>query len=203
MKSSDRYDDKAAAASPAGPPLISSDFPDLGGQAAADIIAILRMPGVDDRFPRRIGNACVVNDSPKAEVLAIERISVTHKQRKFAVGSSLIVLAIAYLAFSGFEENRTYSYSVPELYAMKDTAYGRRLQVTGDIVAGSIRRGTVAVNFIVGQSPQILQIRYIGKDAPDTLVAGAIAIATGTLGRDGVFVADSLLVLSASTGEHA
>jgi len=127
---------------------------------------------------------------------------VTHKQRKFAVGSGFIVIAIAYLVYSGFQENRTYSYTVPELYAMSDTAYGLRLQVTGNIVAGSIRRGT-AVNFIIGQSPQTLRVRYIGKDAPDTLVAGATAIATGTLGRDGIFVADYLLILSASTEEHA
>lgn len=126
-----------------------------------------------------------------------------HKQRKFAVGSGLIVLAVAYLAYSGFQENRAYCYSVPELYAMKDTAYGLRLQVTGKIVAGSIRHDAVAVNFLVGQSPQILQIQFVGKDAPDTLVAGATAIATGKLGRDGVFVADSLLVLSSSTEEHA
>ena len=127
---------------------------------------------------------------------------MTHKQRKFAVGSGFIVIAIAYLVYSGFQENRTYSYTVPELYAMSDTAYGLRLQVTGNIVAGSIRRGT-AVNFIIGQSPQTLRVRYIGKDAPDTLVAGATAIATGTLGRDGIFVADYLLILSASTEEHA
>jgi cytochrome c-type biogenesis protein CcmE len=128
---------------------------------------------------------------------------VAHKQRKFAVGCCLIVLAIAYLAYSGFQENRAYSYTVWEFYAIKDTAYGRRLQVTGNIVAGSIRHDAVAVNFLIGQSPQILQIQYVGKNAPDTLVAGATAIATGKLGRDGVFVADSLLVLSASTEEHA
>jgi cytochrome c-type biogenesis protein CcmE len=60
------------------------------------------------------------------------------------------------------------------------------------------------VNFIIGQEPQTLPIRYIGKDPPpDTLLDGATAYATGTLGRDGVFLADTILTLSAAKGEHA
>jgi len=49
---------------------------------------------------------------------------------------------------------------MPELYAMKGTA-GLRLQVTGNIVAGSIRHDAVAVNFLVGQGTQILQISML------------------------------------------
>jgi cytochrome c-type biogenesis protein CcmE len=57
--------------------------------------------------------------------------------------------------------------------------------------------------FVIGQSPQTLRIKYVGKDAPDTLIARATAIVTGTLGRDGVFVADIILVKATSKKEHA
>jgi cytochrome c-type biogenesis protein CcmE len=125
------------------------------------------------------------------------------KQFKFAIGVSLIIFVVSYLSYSGYEESRTYSHTVPELYAMKDSAYGVRLQVSGSVVAGSIRREGGDVNFIIGESPQTLRIRYVGKDAPDTLIDGAVAIATGKLGRDGVFVADMILTKSASKEEHA
>jgi hypothetical protein len=38
------------------------------------------------------------------------------------------------LAYSGYQESKTYYRTVPELYAMKDSAYDLRLQVSGDVV---------------------------------------------------------------------
>jgi cytochrome c-type biogenesis protein CcmE len=127
---------------------------------------------------------------------------VLRGQAKFVIGSGLIILAVFYLAYSGYEQNRADSYTVAALYAMKDSAYGRRLEVEGDVVAGSIRREGGVVDFVIGQGPQILRIRYVGKDAPDTLIDGATAFVTGTVGKDGIFVADSLLVMSKSKDEH-
>jgi cytochrome c-type biogenesis protein CcmE len=127
---------------------------------------------------------------------------VKRKQRKFVIGSGLIILTVLYLSYSGYEESRTYSRTVPELYAMKDSAYGVRLQISGDVIPGSIHRQGGVVNFVIGLSPQTLPIRYVGKDLPDTLIDGATALATGKMGRDGVFVADAILTKSASEAEH-
>ena len=124
-------------------------------------------------------------------------------QAKFVTGSGLIILAVFYLAYSGYEQNRAGSYTVAAMYAMKDSAYGMRLEVEGNVVSGSIKRQGGVVNFAIGQGPQTLNIRYVGKDAPDTLIDGAIAFATGSLGNDGTFVADSLLVMPKSKAEHA
>lgn len=124
-------------------------------------------------------------------------------QAKFVIGSGLIILAVFYLAYSGYEENRADSHTIAALYAMKDSAYGVRLEVEGNVVASSIKRQGGVVDFAIGQGPQTLRIRYVGKDAPDTLIDGAMAFATGKLGKDGVFVADSLMVMSRSKDEHA
>jgi cytochrome c-type biogenesis protein CcmE len=124
------------------------------------------------------------------------------KQLKFAVGSVVIVLTLSYLAYSGYQESKTYYQTVPELYAMKDNAYDKRLQVSGDVIPGSIKRDGKIVTFVMGAEPQTLQVKYVGKDPlPDTLIDRATAMATGRMGRDGVFVADSMLAKCASKYE--
>ena len=62
------------------------------------------------------------------------------KQLKFAIGSVIIVLTLSYLAYSGYQESKTYYRTVPELYAMKEQVYDVRLQVSGDVVPGSTKR---------------------------------------------------------------
>lgn len=124
------------------------------------------------------------------------------KQLKFAVGSIVIILTLSYLAYSGYQESKTYFRTVPELLAMKDEVLDQRLQVSGDVIPGSIQREGKIVTFVIGEAPQTLQIKYVGKDPlPDTLIDRATAMATGKLGRDGVFVADTMLAKCASKYE--
>jgi cytochrome c-type biogenesis protein CcmE len=126
------------------------------------------------------------------------------KQLKFVVGSMVIILTLAYLAYSGYQDSKSYFQTVPELYAMKDAAYGVRTQVSGAVVAGSIARSTdgKVVDFVIGQQPQTLKIRYVGKDPlPDTLIDRATAVASGSLGRDGVFTANQITAKCASKYE--
>jgi cytochrome c-type biogenesis protein CcmE len=76
------------------------------------------------------------------------------------------------------------------------------LQVSGDVVAGSKTRDANNVYFTIGQEPQTLHIKYVGKaPLPDTLIDHATAMATGKLGRDGVFVADTISAKCASKYE--
>ena len=126
------------------------------------------------------------------------------KQLKFVVGSVVIILTLAYLAYSGYQDSKSYFQTVPELYAMKDKGIGVRTQVSGDVVAGTIQRSTdgKVVDFVIGQEPQTLKIRYVGKNPlPDTLIDRATAIASGSLGRDGVFTATDITAKCASKYE--
>src|SRR5580700_3546179 len=124
------------------------------------------------------------------------------KQLKFGVGAVVIILTLSYLAYSGFQESKTYYQTVPELYAMQNKAYGMRLQVSGDVVPGSKTRDSNNVYFTIGQAPQTLHVKYVGKaPLPDTLIDHATAMATGKLGSDGVFVADSISAKCASKYE--
>lgn len=124
------------------------------------------------------------------------------KQLKFALGSVVIILTLSYLAYSGYQESKTYYHTVPELIAMKDQAYDKRLQVSGDVIPGTIQRDGKVVTFLIGEAPQTLQVKYVGKDPlPDTLIDRATAMATGKIGPDGVFVADTMLAKCASKYE--
>jgi cytochrome c-type biogenesis protein CcmE len=126
------------------------------------------------------------------------------KQLKFVVGSMVIILTLAYLAYSGYQDSKSYFQTVPELYAMKDSAYGVRTQVSGDVVAGTIERSKNGkeVMFAIGKEPQTLKVRYIGKEPlPDTLIDRATAVASGSLGRDGIFTANQITAKCASKYE--
>jgi cytochrome c-type biogenesis protein CcmE len=121
---------------------------------------------------------------------------------KFIVGSLIIVGAIAWLGFSGFDESLAYYKTVDELRVMKEDAYNKRLRVAGNVVAGSIERQPGAVKFQLEQNGEILGVCYVGKDLlPDTFKDGAQALAEGHLTRSGEFEASKIQAKCASKYE--
>ena len=120
----------------------------------------------------------------------------------------MIILTLAYLAFSGYQESKAYYQTVSELYASKETAHEKRLKVAGDVVPGSIQRDGKVINFVISQEDQqtkklqTLAVQYVGTDAPpDTFVDRAQAVVEGKLGQDGVFVANKMQAKCASKYE--
>jgi len=129
-------------------------------------------------------------------------------QIKFVVGSVIIIVALAFLAFTGFQDNKSYYQNVSELYASKDVAYGRRLRVEGDVVAGSIEKLPRETKFVISHTDEVskvtqtLRVRYVGTDAlPDTFRDYAQAVVEGSYHPDGVFVAKSMTAKCASKYE--
>jgi len=123
---------------------------------------------------------------------------------KFLIGCLIIVVGIAWLAFSGFNQSLAYYKTVDELRAMGDNAYGKRLRVAGNVMPGSIERVPGAVKFRLEQKGEILSVAYIGKDLlPDTFKDGSQALAEGHLSRDGAFEATKIQAKCASKYEAA
>lgn len=122
---------------------------------------------------------------------------------KFLVGSLIIVGAIVWLGFSGFNESLAYYKTVDELRQMKDDAFNKRLRVAGNVVNGSIDRAAPgSVNFKLEQKGEILFVRYVGRDLlPDTFKDGAQALAEGHLKADGSFEAVKIQAKCASKYE--
>ena len=122
---------------------------------------------------------------------------------KFLVGSLIIVAAIAWLGFSGFDESLAYYKTVDELKKMKDDAYDKRLRVAGNVVEGSIKQEPGSVRFKLEQKGDIVSVNYVGKDLlPDTFKNGAQAMAEGHLSRStGEFEASKIQAKCASKYE--
>jgi cytochrome c-type biogenesis protein CcmE len=124
------------------------------------------------------------------------------KQLKFVLGAVAIIATLSYLGFAGFKASMSYYQTVPELYASGDVAYGRRLRVEGDVVPGTIVKGSRETTFVIGPENQTLKVKYIGTDPiPDTFRDYAQAVVEGTYGRDGVFVANKMQAKCASKYE--
>ena len=126
------------------------------------------------------------------------------KQLKFLIGSVIIVLALGYLGYSGLQGNMSYYQTVPELYASKDKAYDRSLQVSGEVVPGSIVREGTRVKFVItdNKTNDKLPVHYVGTDPlPDTFRDYATAVVGGKYGRDGVFTANHMTAKCASKYE--
>jgi len=110
------------------------------------------------------------------------------RKTKFLAGSLVIVLGVAWLGFSSFDESVAYYKTVGELQAMGDEAYGSRIRVAGNVVPGSILKADEGVRFTLEQEGHSLNIRYVGKDLlPDTFKDDAEAMAEGRLMPGGEF----------------
>jgi cytochrome c-type biogenesis protein CcmE len=125
--------------------------------------------------------------------------SQTGKFLKFGSAMVVILLALAYLAYTGVQESKSYYVTISELRGMGPGAYSKRLRVAGNVQPGSIRRSGTNVNFTLTENDQLLNVVYNGTELlPDTFKDNAQALAEGTFGRDGIFYAKQIQAKCAS-----
>jgi cytochrome c-type biogenesis protein CcmE len=138
------------------------------------------------------------------------------KQLKFLAGSLVIVGALAYFGYQGFNASMSYFQTVPELYASGDKAYTRTIKVQGEVLPGSIERKGGVTSFVIGPKDfkipadfsigphnETLRINYVGRDAlPDTFRDYSSAIVTGKLRQDGTFEGTHIVAQCASKYER-
>ena len=128
-----------------------------------------------------------------------------NKYLKFGAAITLIVLTLAYLAYLGAQESKSYYVTIKELHGMGDAAYTKHLRVAGNVQPGSIHQvGTNADFVLVEDDPQtkehnVVKVSYKGSQPPpDTFKDNSQALAIGEFGRDGVFHANELQAKCAS-----
>jgi cytochrome c-type biogenesis protein CcmE len=111
----------------------------------------------------------------------------------------VILGAIAYLAVSGVQANKSYYVTISELQGMGKPAYSRHLRVAGNVQPGSIHRVGSDASFVLIEQGRTLTVEYRGAEPPpDTFKDNAQALAVGTYGHDGVFHATQLQAKCAS-----
>jgi cytochrome c-type biogenesis protein CcmE len=121
---------------------------------------------------------------------------------KFVLGGFVIVAALVWLGFIGYEESKAYYITVEEFSAMQGQLQGKTVKVAGDVVEGSIDRASTPMEFMISNQGKSLRVRYIGKDmVPDTFMDGSKAVVEGSLAQDGVFQARRIEAKCASKYE--
>jgi cytochrome c-type biogenesis protein CcmE len=123
-----------------------------------------------------------------------------HKNPIKIIAATLIILGtVAYLAFTGGRDNKSYYVTIGELQGMGDKAYVRHLRVAGNVAPGSIRRVGTNATFDLLEQGRKLTVVYQGSEPPpDTFKDDSQALAVGTYSRDGVFHATQLQAKCAS-----
>ena len=124
------------------------------------------------------------------------------KQRRFLIGTVIILGALVYFGFSGFQEGKAYYKTIEELDAMGEDAFEKRIRVAGIVAEGSIRREGKILRFQIEQEEKKMDVVYIGTTPlPDTFKDGAEALCDGMYQPDGTFAAKTIQAKCASKYE--
>lgn len=123
---------------------------------------------------------------------------------KFGVGIGVIVFSLAFLAWLGYGESKTYYHTIAEYQTLQGSARSHRMRLAGTVAPGSIRHTSGRVEFTLEEQGKTLPISYVGTDPlPDTFVDKAQALVEGRPGSDGRFVAEHVQAKCASKYEAA
>jgi len=126
------------------------------------------------------------------------------KQAKFAIGSAVIVVSMAFLAWLGYGESKTYYHTIAELSTLHGSAASHRIRVGGTVQPGSIQHVTGRTDFVLLGEGKSLSVSYTGSDPlPDSFVDNSQALIEGRLSSDGKFVAEHVQAKCASKYEAA
>jgi cytochrome c-type biogenesis protein CcmE len=117
-------------------------------------------------------------------------MKIRHKRLAIAAGVVLVIGAAATLVLQAFQSNLVFFFS-PTQISTKEAPVGRTFRLGGLVVAGSVKRTGVAVDFQVTDTAQTVPVHFEGI-LPDLFKEGKGVVAQGKL-QDGVFVAKEVL----------
>ena len=113
-----------------------------------------------------------------------------HKRLAIVAVVLLVIGAAVALILNAFQSNLVFFFS-PSQIASKEAPVGRTFRLGGLVVAGSVKRDGVAVNFEVTDTAKTVPVHFEGI-LPDLFKEGKGVVAQGKL-QDGVFVAKEVL----------
>jgi cytochrome c-type biogenesis protein CcmE len=123
---------------------------------------------------------------------------------KFGVGVGIIVVAMAFMAWLGYGESKTYYHTIAEYQGLQGSARGHRMRLAGTVAPGSIKHYAGKTEFVLVEQGNTLPVSYVGMDPlPDTFKDEAQALVEGRPGADGQFVAEHVQAKCASKYEAA
>ncbi len=123
---------------------------------------------------------------------------------KFGVGIGVIIVAMAFMAWLGYGESKTYYHTIAEYQTLHGSAREHRMRLAGTVAPGTIKRSTGHIDFVLEEQGKTLSVSYIGTEPlPDTFIDKSQALVEGRPGSDGQFVAEHVQAKCASKYEAA
>ena len=119
---------------------------------------------------------------------------MTRKQKRLSIiaAGAVFLAASAALVTSALREQIVFFNSPTDVLA-QPLAPGTRVRLGGLVEEGTVQRGeNSSVTFQVTDTNASVKVRYVGI-LPDLFREGQGVVTEGTLGADGVFVADNVL----------
>lgn len=115
------------------------------------------------------------------------------KGKKIVVAAVVIGLAISYLVYAGVKDTMVYYLTIDEMYERVPDVYDSKIQVSGTVVAGTIKQQIDgSLEFTITSGEKNLDVKYKGI-IPDVFRDDVEAIVQGMYTPDKVFQADKLL----------
>jgi cytochrome c-type biogenesis protein CcmE len=114
---------------------------------------------------------------------------MSQKTAKIGLTSLVLVLAFSGLMWTTLSEGTEYYKHVDEVMVEPDAWYGKKLQLHGHVVDGSIlrKRDTLDYRFQMHANGKVVTASYTGI-VPDTFKDGSEVVVKGTLGPQGFTV---------------
>jgi cytochrome c-type biogenesis protein CcmE len=147
---------------------------------------------------------------------------------KFIIGGLIMLAAVAYLIVNNLTSQQEFFMTINELKNRESTLVGRSLRISGAVIGDTIEYDGETLSFTIVHIPdsaaeleedgglaevlheavsnpnaERVQVVLYNEPKPDLLQHEAQAIVTGTLGEDGVFYADELLLKCPTRYEEA
>jgi cytochrome c-type biogenesis protein CcmE len=123
---------------------------------------------------------------------------------KFGVGIGVIIVALAFIAWLGYGESKTYYHTIAEYQSLQGSARNHRMRLAGTVAPGTIKHSAGHIDFVLEEQGKTLAVSYIGTEPlPDTFIDKSQALVEGRPGSDGQFVAEHVQAKCASKYEAA
>lgn len=114
-----------------------------------------------------------------------------YKRAAIVLGGLVALGLAATLVLSAFQSNLVFFFT-PSQVAGGEAPKDRTFRVGGMVKAGSVKRNSMTIDFVVTDTAREVPVSYTGI-LPDLFREGKGVVAQGKLGADGRFVASEVL----------
>ena len=116
------------------------------------------------------------------------------RKKRFLIGGIIVVLAIGYLGYMGFQGSAVYYYTASELIELGSSIYDENVRVNWQVVPGSLEQEAngLVLKFNIVDEKRSLPVVYQGV-VPDSFKSDSEVVVEGYLNSAGTFQANTIM----------